>query len=280
MAALLRVCLLALLIPLNACQQSATPPSLAPNELTAIAQLIYRNECGGKPHNLTSWNQGEQFASLGIGHFIWYPHGTPKSKRRFHESFPELLAFLIKQDIEPPVWLRHADGAPWPDRSHFLQQFDSAEMQGLRELLQSTMPLQARFMQLRMQRSLTLMQEGLPPREQSLLRRQFKRVAASPMGYYALIDYVNFKGEGTRVSERYQGKGWGLRQVLLTMHGEQEGIAAITAFADAARLLLEQRVALAPAERHEERWLPGWRHRLQTYVEEAKRLHHAAENSA
>jgi len=84
------------------------------------------------------------------------------------------------------------------------------------------------------------------------------------MGYYALIDYVNFKGEGTKVSERYQGKGGGLLQVLQEMDGSDD---ALSAFANAADQVLTRRVKLSPPERGEERWLSGWRKRLSTYTE-------------
>jgi len=39
----------------------------------AIGRKIWQNECAGTVEGLTSWNKGEDFASLGIGHFIWYP---------------------------------------------------------------------------------------------------------------------------------------------------------------------------------------------------------------
>ncbi len=126
-------------------------------------------------------------------------------------------------------------------------------------------------MQRRMLSSLAAMQAGLSDTDQQHLKQQFFRMAASPMGYYALIDYVNFKGEGVSDSERYQGHGWGLRQVLLSMQGDQAGIAAIDAFASSAARLLEQRVRLAPPARHEQRWLPGWQQRLRTYAIEARR---------
>ena len=44
-------------------------------ELDRIGKRIWQNECGGTADGLTSWNAGENFASLGIGHFIWYPKG-------------------------------------------------------------------------------------------------------------------------------------------------------------------------------------------------------------
>ncbi|MGL4254471.1 MAG: hypothetical protein ACRCR2_10650, partial [Fusobacteriaceae bacterium] len=42
-------------------------------ELNHVGKLIYRNETGEKREFLVHWNRGEEFPSLGIGHFIWYP---------------------------------------------------------------------------------------------------------------------------------------------------------------------------------------------------------------
>jgi len=96
---------------------------------------------------------------------------------------------------------------------------------------------------------------------------------------YALVDYVNFKGEGTAPAERYRGEGWGLLQVLDAMADRPE--AALAAFADAAAAVLARRVALAPAERRETRWLGGWLTRVATYAEDRRfEAEAAADNPA
>ncbi|MGZ5512150.1 MAG: hypothetical protein ACXWG7_02070, partial [Chthoniobacterales bacterium] len=51
-----------------------------------IGRKVWQNECGGTIAGLTSWNAGENFASLGIGHFIWYPKDV---RGPFEESFPD-----------------------------------------------------------------------------------------------------------------------------------------------------------------------------------------------
>ena len=43
------------------------------NQLDKVAELIFKNEASGKKDGLIVWNNGEEFISLGIGHFIWYP---------------------------------------------------------------------------------------------------------------------------------------------------------------------------------------------------------------
>ena len=40
---------------------------------------------------------------------------------------------------------------------------------------------------------------------------------------------------------------------------------ALTAFRDAAKQVLSQRVRLSPPERNEQRWLKGWLKRIDTY---------------
>jgi len=258
--------LILLLLPL-----SAQARDIGEAELQQIAGLVFQNECASKDSCLTSWNEGEQFASLGIGHFIWYPAGSEKP---FSESFPALLAFMMEQGVRLPGWL--ADDftrpTPWPDRSYFIAAFHSASLSELRQLLIETKPLQAKFMLQRFKLALPTLLSGLKSDQQKHIRQQFERVAKSPMGMYALIDYVNFKGEGSNPKERYKDKGWGLLHVLENMQGRDAGLAAIQAFAESADQMLTRRVELSPAERNELRWLPGWRKRLSTYVTEARSL--------
>jgi len=236
-----------------------------------IAQMVFHNECAAKLSCLTSWNRGEEFASLGIGHFIWYPQGTIESDKPFAESFPALLDFLHGKGTSLPGWLAVNRGCPWPDRDSFIAADSSLRMQQLRALLQDTMPLQAVFLQQRLEHALPVMLAAAPAEARAAIKQQFHRVAASPMGQYVLTDYVNFKGEGVRQSERYAGRGWGLMQVLQGMHGDAPGLEAIDEFARSADVLLTLRVANSPPARHEARWLPGWRKRLATYLSEARR---------
>jgi len=145
-------------------------------------------------------------------------------------------------------------------------------MQSLHRLLRNHKAEQAAFMRQRLERALPRMLASLPDAAmRAHIRNQFTRVAAAPMGTYALMDYVNFKGEGSDPLERYGGQGWGLLQVLARMRGDQPGIAAVREFAATANQLLTERVAHAPPERHEARWLPGWRKRLKSYPREAER---------
>lgn len=229
-------------------------------EAARIGQKIWRNECAGTRDGLTSWNKGEDFASLGIGHFIWYPEGK---RGPFKESFPALRDYLASSGAKLPAWLASSKACPWPDRASFMAGFHSERMEQLRELLASTVGLQARFAALRLEQALPQMLAAAPASERDVVRANFYRVASAPGGLYALMDYVNFKGEGTSPAERYQGEGWGLLQVLSGMTGNGDPTAA---FSKSADRVLTRRVALSPPARGEARWLPGWRNRLATYA--------------
>jgi hypothetical protein len=141
--------------------------------------------------------------------------------------------------------------------------FRSPRLEELRALLASTVGPQARFAALRLESALPQMLAAAPASEREKIRRNFYRVANAPGGPYPLMDYVNFKGEGTLPTERYQGEGWGLLQVLAGMSDTGSPTAA---FSKSADRVLTRRVELSPPARGEKRWLPGWRNRLATYV--------------
>ena len=240
--------------------------SISDAQALSAGRRLWQNECGGTIAGLTSWNSGEDFASLGIGHYIWYPAGE---RGPFEESFPELVAFLIARKATLPSWLRPGTACPWTSRADFLAAQSSPQLTALRGLLASTVALQARFSANRLEASLPKMVEAAAPGDAERARRQFYRVAASPNGIYALLDYVNFKGEGVLPTERYAGQGWGLLQVLADMPddpAEAPGRSATREFSAAAGRVLARRVSLSPPERHEARWLPGWQNRVRTYA--------------
>lgn len=228
-------------------------------EAAAIGQQIWKNECGGTVAGLTSWNQGEYFASLGIGHFIWYHAGR---RGPFDESFPPLVRFMQGKGVAVPA-VAKSPACPWTSREQFLAARDSPPMRELRTFLHKTIPLQTEFILKRLEGALPKMLAGVPAGERALVRGRFYAVASTQKGKYALMDYVNFKGEGTKASERYKGQGWGMLQVLQEMRGSPRGEAAVVEYAAAADRVLTRRVANAPKD--ESRWLPGWRNRLETY---------------
>ncbi|MGB7293656.1 MAG: hypothetical protein WBD99_15920 [Thermodesulfobacteriota bacterium] len=265
MSSLITLCFVLGLYAGEATGQQRQLPTLSKEELRQIGNRIYINECGGKAENLVAWNEGEEFPSLGIGHFIWYP---PGKEGPFRETFPTLLEFYKSSGIEPPSWIGNSPNkdSPWNSRQEFTNDLNSKRMIELRQFLIDTIPLQTAFLVNRFQISLDNLLEYSPKELHDHIKTQFFRVANSPMGMYALIDYVNFKGEGTNPSERYMGEGWGLLQVLDEMNGTETGIPAVNEFVEAAEKVLASRVENSPPERNEKRWLPGWKNRLSTYI--------------
>ncbi len=229
-----------------------------------IGRRIWQNECGGTVAGLTSWNEGENFASLGIGHFIWYPAGA---RGPFEESFPQFVRYTERRGAKLPDLLLGVDqgACPWNSRTEFLKAKSSAKMKQLRIFLADTIDLQADFLVERLREALPKMLGAAPPEERAKIEEQFQRVASSAQGCYALIDYVNFKGEGVLMTERYCGRGWGLLQVLEGMSGHGDGATPAAEFADSAASVLRQRVENSPPDRHEARWLAGWLNRIASY---------------
>ena len=238
--------------------------TLSHNDALKIGKRVWQNECGGTISGLTSWNQGEDFASLGIGHFIWYPKGR---RGPFEESFPKLVSFVSSRGAKLPTLLLnggHGQPCPWNSRAEFLKSQNTTEMNQLRRFLADTIDLQAEFLVARLEAALPKMLAEAAPADRTNVQKQFERLTKTPQGCYALIDYVNFKGEGVLHTERYQGQGWGLLQVLEAMHGNSDSDAP-DEFARAAKIVLTRRVQNAPPDRHESRWLTGWLRRVNSY---------------
>lgn len=254
---------LLLCVPGNGTALSSSPFMLDQKEATHMGLQIWRNECGGKREGLTSWNQGEEFASLGIGHFIWYPEGE---QGPFKEMFPSLLAFLKQHGVSLPTWLNAHAGCPWQSREKFLQAQNDPNMEELRQILIDHIDLQICFMVERLHRALPTLLKHAHSDKKEHVASQFYRLAQTPNGLYVLLDYLNFKGEGVSFQECYNGQGWGLLQVLERMEGVAPGTPAIQEFAQAAKEVLHVRVQNAPAERREQRWIKGWCNRIESYL--------------
>src|SRR5947207_12096424 len=141
-----------------------------------IGKWIWQNECGGTISGLISWNAGENFASLGIGHFIWSPKGQ---RGPFDESFPKLVRFVSAHGAKLPQFLLsgHDSFCPWNSRAEFQQAIDSPKMRQLRKFLVDTIDLQAQFLIARLQEALPkMMSQAANPEN---LQRQFERVGST-----------------------------------------------------------------------------------------------------
>lgn len=259
---------------LSGCQQATNPQAsthptpeirLTPAQLDWIGDQVFRNECSGREACLVHWNEGEAFPSLGIGHFIWYPTDR---EGPFVESFPAMIEHLSDQGAVMPDWLAKLDpfDAPWANRDVFLEASDTDYVRELQNFLSSTRGLQAGFLVQRAREALSRIVMAAPEPEQEEVLRRIESLTNTPGGVYAVIDYVNFKGEGLAPAERYNGQGWGLLQVLQTMDVSQ-GKSALQAFRESAALVLTRRASNADRPIEKERWLPGWLNRLDSYRE-------------
>jgi hypothetical protein len=239
-------------------------PELSEADAQRIGKLIWQNECGGTVSGLTMWNPGEEFPSMGIGHFIWYPTGTTGP---YQESFPNMIKYLrtTKGAIHIPDWLEEDNGCPWPNRDSFQKDFNGKRLLSMRDMLKSTVTHQARFAALRFRTALPKLLEFVPESRRPEIEQKFNLIASHPQGLYALMDYVNFKGEGTNPKERYGDIGWGMLQVLEEMKPATTAEQAVNHFADSAIYVLNRRIKHSPPHRNEGRWREGWTNRCNTY---------------
>lgn len=264
--------------------------ALDEEQLGWLGQRIFSNECANQLRCLTSWNEGENFPSMGIGHFIWYQSGQ---QAPFEETFPALLAHLQRAGVHLPLWLfsntsctneptKNSDcnifesttslsnlnklpNSPWKTREAFLADIDGLHLSNLRKLLYDTLNLQVEFIIKRFELTLPKILDQSRPIEREILKTKIRSIADArpPYGHYALIDYLHFKGAGVLKSETYSGQGWGLLQLLNALPERQP---TLLNFVEAGEMLLRQRVANAPTERNESRWIKGWIKRLRTYL--------------
>lgn len=234
--------------------------SVSSSMIEMLGEKIWENECGKNDQKLTHWNQGESFGSFGIGHFIWFPK---ECQAPMQQTFPQLLVFLQKHQTPLPPFLQKHPCCPWSSYEDFHLHIHSPEMAQLRQFLKETKSLQALFIFKRLEEALPSMLNQLIEPQKTRCKDLFFRLAATPQGLYALVDYVNFKGLGTSPFETYQGMGWGLLQVLQEI---PEGSSSpLNEFIKAAESILRRRVENAPKEREEQRWLKGWIKRVHTY---------------
>jgi hypothetical protein len=240
---------------------SATPVS---QDSRSIGDKIFQNECGGRMSNLVHWNRGENFASMGIGHFTWYPAGPRKT---FGNTFPGLLAYMESRGVQLPGWLQIArhQGAPWRSRSQLMRAKNSPQVRQLQQLLYDTRGIQADYIIQRAQRAMPRLVRKSPRHLRPHVASNLNAVANTRGGWYALVDYVNFKGEGLNRHGGYRGQNWGLLQVLEEMNPSAPGQQALNNFSTAAMRVLQRRVRNSPSGRNEARWLAGWSKRVNTY---------------
>ncbi len=224
---------------------------------------IWRNESAGKVEGLTHWNEGEEFPSLGIGHFIWYPKGF---NGRWTETFPEFVSYARGRGVRDIPATALLPDCPWNSRTAFTRDFNGPRLSGMRRWLASNVNLQTDFIMAKSRAALPKIMAAASLAHRARIKANYEKVATTPNGTYALIDYVNFKGDGTNPREQYKGQGWGLMWVLIEMREVPIGQAAAREFAASAKRRLDLRVRNSPSARGEKRWTAGWHNRCDTYA--------------
>jgi len=258
-----------LLLLLLSTSLSAEPIQLTQKQADFIAMKVWQNEGAGLDKYLVHWNDGEDFASVGIGHFIWFSKGHTE---RFREVFPMVVAFMESKGVAMPDWLTSTTPLPWNSKSEFYQakNANSKKYNELFEFLKSTKSYQAEFLAQRLNKALPQILNTIENADKKrLIEQRFNNIlnnadgSANERGIYVLLDYINFKGEGTVISERYNGQGWGLLQVLENLDPDTEN--RFKAFAESAERMLNRRIKNSPPERGEKRWRKNWTNRVHGY---------------
>jgi len=240
--------------------------SISPQISLPIGIKIWFNECGGNEIGLTSWNDGENFASVGIGHFIWHPY--PSKQASYHYGFPKLLRYIESRGIKLPPELRGKKAlyCPWSNRTEFLQEKYSPKMVALRSFLRSTIPVQAEYLTVDLQKTLPALLACAPTKDRRFIYEKFCNLAQTPGGIYALVDYLNFKGPGISNSHFNYEHGSGLLHDLKGLKHAPPGLTQLQAYVWSAKHALIRRVNCSSTQ-NRERWLAGWFKRLNTYLE-------------
>ncbi len=243
--------------------------TLTPKQANFIAKKVWQNEGDGLDKYLVWWNKGEDFASLGIGHAIWFSKGHTE---KFREVFPMMVDFMQKKGVAMPSWLTPETDFPWQTKAAFFaaKKAKTKQYMELFTFLKRTFGYQAEFMAERLSNALPQMLESIEDeKKKETIKRRFYEVmhnkdgSVNERGLYVLLDYTNFKGEGTLKAERYHGQGWGLLQVLWNLDDTEANKQK--AFAQSASRMLSRRIGNSPPARGEERWRKGWNVRLKTY---------------
>ncbi|MCP3673923.1 MAG: hypothetical protein GY829_05575 [Gammaproteobacteria bacterium] len=248
---------------------NAAPIELTQKQANFIAMKVWQNEGAGLDKYLVHWNDGEDFASVGIGHFIWFSKGHTE---KFRETFPMVIAFMEAKNVAMPEWLNSSTPLPWNSKTEFYaaKNLNSKKYLELFEFLKTTKVYQAEFLAQRLNKALPQILRTIDNlKEKKLIEQRFNNIlyntdgSSNERGIYVLLDYINFKGEGTVISERYNSQGWGLLQVLTNLDPNEEN--RFKAFAKSAEAMLSRRIKNSPPERGEERWRKNWTNRVNGY---------------
>lgn len=221
------------------------------SELPKVTANLLNNETSCKPGFMMEWDDkaGENFPSIGLPHVVWFPQNA---KKVVDESFPRFWNYITKNyhGITRVPQMNVSGAAPWNSKAQF--DSDPVVKDINRFLLDpDVLKLEGEFA---VQRGLdsvytVMAANSLDPQakmSQKDLCTNFKNLIASPQGLMAVVDYVNWKGEGVHYSEKTdrQNVRWGLKQVLEKIGPVAAGDKkAHLKFAEAAEAVLKDRAA-------------------------------------
>ena len=132
--------------------------------------------------------------------------------------------------------------------------------------MENTKDVQTAFIVRRIEESFPKILEMVPAAQRPVIEKKLSLVEDTPNGMFALIDYVNFKGEGILETERFNGRGWGLLQVLEEMKTPKDRSEVLVEFVRAAQAVLEKRVQNSAISEIELKRLQGLKNRVLRYL--------------
>jgi hypothetical protein len=229
------------------------PFGLSKHQLLSLGYRMWNNYAGGTLEGLTKWDGSDehhQFMYLGIANNIWKPANADPM---FGQDWPTVARRLQELGCKIQPWM--LEDCPWKTEEEFDASFNGKKMTWLRNHLSKKKLVRAQAFCIaeRLERtidenSVDSLLTGLNDDQKAVVKKNFDLVVhtKNPFGCYALIDYVNFKGEGKLgISSQFNGESWGLLQVLLNMKTPEDGAndsTIINTFVDGAKVTLHNRI--------------------------------------
>lgn len=280
-------------VPSNIPEAKAAPKTDVPFVMTDEEREKFAGLLQGREGRTMEWDSatGESFPSIGIGHYSWYPRTVNDTDAKKVESFPLYISFMEKNcGLAIPSYLlaevtepdptdakktvkvkRLLADAPWNDKAAFdkaLLNPKSIASQLKTFLEQKNNKIcQVKFQEARLAESIEKMKLKYTPISHPQFAPYIEGLLKTRPGFFAALDYVNFKGDGTDVTfDSYDKKSpdkdgdkefkdaagqalkvqWGLEQVLLKASQDGPANNAVVAFRDSALQVMKRRARNAP----------------------------------
>jgi hypothetical protein len=219
-----------------------------------IGQMIFYNEGKNLDDNLIHWNDGESFASMGIGHFLW-------DSKSDNDQFPKFIKYLQNMGVKniPKPFLNEV---PWKTKTELDDQKQAKLITPLIDFLKrpDIMTYQVEF--IRQNFTIDLFSiSNLSKSNRVKVASRLNEITSQQFGWYLILDYANFKGVNSNTDNEY-GVSWGLIDVLKQMDSGE-----FSEFSKSAKYVLKRRVDNAPSDKktQEQKWLTGWNVRCDSY---------------